>query len=748
MFLRITKLPVIISIVSISLITSVYSQELKGKLINQDKEPVSDATLLDIGTQQHAHSNQFGFFLLSNVRVNDSISIHRLGYEEKIWVVHREDFEKEREIVLNETGIQLDQLIVVPETNVLTKISRIDLNVNPVNSSQDVLRKVPGLIIGQHAGGGKAEQMFLRGFDLDHGTDINITVNGLPVNMVSHAHGQGYADLHFLIPETIEEMDYGKGPYYAEKGNFTNAGYVNFITKERIDQSEIKLEGGQFHSFRVVGLFNMMNDEDNRSAYIATEYLMSDGPFDSPQNFNRVNLFGHLAVPLKNSGTIKINSSYFQSKWNASGQIPQRAIDEGIITRFGSIDDTEGGNTNRFNLSMDLIKNIDANTSVLSQVYLTHYNFDLYSNFTFFLNDSINGDQIRQKEGRNLYGLNSKIVKNTTIAGHETNLIGGIGLRYDDVNDVELSHTANRYTTLDTLNLGDVDESNIFAFAEMEYHVKKWLINPGIRFDYFQFDYIDKTLDPYINQSESASRVSPKFNIVFTPNTHMQFFAKSGMGFHSNDTRVITNNLTRDILPKSVGYDLGVNLKPTKNIFLNVAYWYLHLDQEFVYVGDEAVVEPSGATERNGVDVSLRYQINSWIFADVDANYSHGRYTGEPEGENFIPLAPKLTSTGGLSFKHRTGISGSLRYRFIGDRPANEDNSVVSKGYFITDANVSYTRNNWQIGFSVENLFNQDWKETQFATKSRLQWETESVEEIHFIPGTPFFAKARIGVWF
>ncbi len=614
-----------------------------------------------------------------------------------------------------------------------------------MRSSQEVLRSVPGLFIGQHAGGGKAEQIFLRGFDIDHGTDISLRVDGMPVNMVSHAHGQGYADLHFLIPETIEKIDFGKGPYYADQGNFNTAGYVDFQTKDRLDQSSIGLEIGSFNTQRLVGLFDLLDQKENNSAaYIGAEYLLSDGPFDSPQNFNRLNLLGKYTVDFQNSSRLSILASRFQSKWDASGQIPVRLVENGTISRFGAVDDTEGGNTSRTNFSFSYSNAVSDNTFIKTQAFFSHYNFELFSNFTFFLEDPINGDQIRQYEDRRIYGLNSTLFHNGSLGATAVELSGGIGLRYDDVDDVTLARTANRKTTLENLALGQVDESNLFGFINAEFDFGKWLINPGLRFDYFNFDYIDQLPTNYTSLSESKGFLSPKLNVIYNPSNFWQFYLKSGIGFHSNDTRVVVARQGQDILPGAYGTDIGLIWKPIPRLWLNGALWYLYLQQEFVYVGDAAVVEPSGKTERTGFDFGIRYQLSDNLFFDWDFNYTLAEAIEENADENYIPLAPEVTTAGGLTYKHSNGFSAGVHGRYLKDRPANETNTIVAEGYFILDANASYSFKRIELGISVENLLDSEWNETQFATESQLRNEPIPVEEIHFTPGTPFNIRGSV----
>lgn len=388
--------------------SSIFAQTLRGKVVNQNEQAIKEANILNTTTNEHTHTNSHGSFSLENVSVGDVIKFSRLGYQSEEVTIN--DLSTPLSIILSVESIDLDEIIISSEVNPLQLITDIDIQVTPVNSSQDVLRKVPGLFIGQHAGGGKAEQIFLRGFDIDHGTDINLAVDGLPVNMVSHAHGQGYADLHFVIPETIDKVDFGKGLYYEDKGNFTTAGYVDFKTKEHLDTSMIKLEAGQFDTYRLLGMFNIMNTAQH-TAYLASEYLSTDSFFDSPQNFNRINIFGKYTGFITESDKLGVTISNFSSKWDASGQIPQRAVDSGLISRFGAIDDTEGGNTSRTNLLVNYDKIIDESSTLKSSVYWSAYDFELYSNFTFLLEDPINGDQIRQKEDRTIFGLNSEYQK-------------------------------------------------------------------------------------------------------------------------------------------------------------------------------------------------------------------------------------------------------------------------------------------------------------------------------------------------
>ena len=719
---------------------SAYGQIQKGKVLDRDANPIENAYLVNTSSGAHAHTNEFGLFSIDKTVIGDVIKITALGYKKTNYTI----VSSSEVIIMDDDIFRLNEIVIQPKLSAMNVISKIDLETTPVNSSQEILRKVPGLFIGQHAGGGKAEQIFLRGFDIDHGTDITISVDGMPVNMVSHAHGQGYADLHFIIPETVEKIDFGKGTYYANKGDFATAGYVAFQTKDKIEKSSIGLEVGQFNTMRTVGLFNLLANQKTQNAYIATEFYITDGPFDSPQNFNRINLLGKYSAILSDNSKFSILASRFSSKWDASGQIPQRLVDNGTISRFGAVDDTEGGNTSRTNFNASLSKSIDENTFLKANAFYSNYQFELYSNFTFFLEDPINGDQIKQKENRDIYGMNTELNKKTKINDTDVLLQIGAGFRADATKDTELSHTLNRRTVLENIKLGDIDESNLFSYLNSEFTFGKLMINPAIRLDYFKFNYQDKLTTDYKTQSESKVKFSPKLNFIYSQNNNLQFFVKSGMGFHSNDTRVVVQNSGKQILPTAIGTDIGTIWKPFPKLIVNSALWYLFLEQEFVYVGDAGIIEPSGKSKRMGADLGLRYQLNDWLYFDADANYKYARSIDEPKGQNYIPLAPDFTTTGGLSFQKVNGFSGGMRYRYLKNRPANEDNSIVAKGYFVSDLNLNYQYKKINFGVSVENIFNTEWNETQFATESRLQNELESVEEIHFTPGTPFFMKGKI----
>ena len=725
----------------IELTSLLNAQSISGSVVDENNQAIQDAYIINKNSDAHAHSSENGEFLLDNVALNDTLICSHLGYYSRLMVIN--DLNQPIQFVLKPTSINLHEIIISPKLNALNLIADIDIKTKPVNSSQDVLRQIPGLFIGQHAGGGKAEQIFVRGFDIDHGTDINITVDGLPVNMVSHAHGQGYADLHFVIPETIEKIDFGKGPYFASQGNFNTAAYVNFMSKQRLNSSTFKLEAGEYDSYRIMSMLNLLNNA-RQQAYVAFEHIATDGPFLSPQNFNRTNLFGKYTNYVSPTDKLELSLSHFNSQWDASGQIPQRAVDKGIISRFGAIDDTEGGNTSRNNLTLKHHKMIGDNSSIQTMIYMSQYDFELYSNFTFFLMDTANGDQIRQKEDRTLYGFKSSYKRSYAKSGIEGYWQAGISLRNDLSNGNELSHTKNRSETLLPISLGSINETNYGSFLEHSISFKKLTINAALRWDYFDFEYKDALIPMYKVESENQGILSPKLNFIYHPSSRLQLYAKSGKGFHSNDSRVVINKQGAKTLPSAYGSDLGFIWKPTKNMLVNLAYWYLFLQQEFVYVGDAGIVEPSGKTRRKGVDLNFRYQPFEWLFWNLDATYTIARSIDDPSGEDYIPLAPAFTFSSGLNFKNKSGLYAGISSRHLADRPANEDYSITARAYSLVDLNAGYQWKQVGLGFQVQNLFNKDWEEAQFATESRLKNESIAVEEIHFTPGIPFFIKAIV----
>jgi outer membrane receptor protein involved in Fe transport len=646
----------------------------------------------------------------------------------------------------------------------LAAISHIDQVLRPLNSAQDLLRLVPGLFIAQHAGGGKAEQIFLRGFDCDHGTDFAVSIDGLPVNMVSHAHGQGYADFHFVIPETVEQLKVYKGPYTARFGDFATAGAGEFTTKTRLDHSQVKLEVGQFDTRRALVMLDLLGPNHHllskrpESAYVAAEYYFTNSYFDAKQHFKRFNGIAKYTGQLSERTSLTLMGSHFTSNWDASGQIPERGVENGYISRYGSIDPSEGGRTGRTNASIVLTTALPHDAVLRQQAYYSKYDFSLFSNFTFFQRDSINGDEIEQTDDRHLFGYTATYDRDDQLGAHQLHSTVGVGTR-NDFSNLGLYRAVQR-RILGTTTQGRLFEQNINAYLDETLTLTDRLtVNAAVRADFFTFDFRGQlanednggALEP-LRGRVSHARVSPKLNLYYQLTPAVQLFARSGFGFHSNDARGVIRDANANVLPRAIGSEVGSTFKPVPSLVVNAALWSLHLQDELVYVGDEGVTESTGPTQRYGVDLALRYQLSHRVFLDGDFNYNHGRQIDAPENANYIPLAPTFTSIGGLTYKAPKGLSGSLRYRHIDSRPANDDGSIRARGYFLFDAVLSYTTPRFQIGATAENLLNVQWNQAQFATQTRLlspvREAPEGVDELHFTPGTPFYAKLNASIFF
>ncbi len=725
-----------------------YGQHfLRGKVFDAiSLQPIEAASVFAVNVPAKIIlTDQFGEFQLVATQNVNEIKISFIGYEtSQVSALADTSIS----VILQRSTVSLKAVVLQSKQLAsFSTLTSLDLALKPVKNTQELMRIVPGLFVAQHAGGGKAEQIFLRGFDADHGTDVAVSVDGMPVNMVSHAHGQGYADAHFIIPETIANIDFGAGPYYPGQGNLNTAGYVAFSTQANISENRIQIETGRYQTHRLLGMFDLIKKgKEKQNAYLAAEANYSNGPTLNKQKFNRINLFGKYNLTLGVRTRMVTTFSAFNSRWNASGQIPERAVESGLIDRFGSIDPTEGGNTARYNFTIKLTHRLSNRTTWESQAYYSRYLFDLYSNFTFFLKDSINGDEIKQAEKRNLIGFQTTINSKKYLKNWTLQSTYGAGIRYDATDNSQLANTVKR-KFIGYVKSGDIHESNAYAYVQQQLSAGKWLFDAGIRYDYLQFGYQDHLSLIQLPQQRKGI-FSPKLNIQYSLGKNIQVYVKAGKGFHSNDTRVVVANEGREILPAAYGGDIGIILKPAPNLIVNLAAWYLNLDQEFVYVGDDGNIEPSGKTSREGIDLLVKYQLGKHIFANVNLNLTKAKALGEAKGQDYIPLAPLASSTGGIFYKAKYGFNGSLTYRYLQNRPANADNSIVAKGYLLADASINYTRPRYEIGLSIENLFNTRWNEAQFATESRLRNEPNPITELNFTPGTPFFPRLKLALYF
>jgi outer membrane cobalamin receptor len=731
----------------------------KGKVIDSaTRQPVEYATVT--GGNRSVSANKEGVFRIILPDSTSTLTISCIGCKKKMVAVGQPG--KPMIITLTRGRLDLKEVVITPSlnSNSFHTISALDLNLRPVNSSQDLMRLVPGLFIAQHMGGGKAEQIFIRGFDADHGTDLNVSVDGMPVNMVSHIHGQGYADLHFLIPETVSTYDFGKGPYYTGYGDLATAGYLSYTTKDALDKSMISLEGGQFNTFRLAGLIDLLGakaKQKGENAYIAGEYNYTDGAFKLPEHYKRFNLFGKYTKQLGADNKLSLSASTFSTSWVASGEIPERAVAAGTtaiddngnpvkipaapmtINRFGTIDSVQGGKTSRVNAIAKLSTDLKDNWTMENQLYYTHYKFLLHVNSTFFADDPVNGDERQQEEARDMFGYNGKLSKRNYWGNTSLTSTLGLSSRFDRTYGTEYGNVTEQYQFLDYISKGDIRQNNTGVYLDETLESGKWLINVGSRLDYFNFNYHDTTKTSVI--------VSPKINVQYTANDQVQFYLKAGKGFHSNNAIAVIGNNGLETIPAAYGADLGLNWKPIPHLYINAALWYLYLSQEFVYT-DDGDIEPGGKTKREGIDFSARYQLAKWLFADLNVNLARPRLADSAKNTGYLALAPTFTSTGRLDFKFDNGINGGLSYRYMHSRPGNNTNTLIADGYYVTDFKLNYTQKRYEIGLTIENLFNTKWNEFEAEEVSQLRGESAPVDQMSFTPGTPFFAKLRVAFFF
>jgi outer membrane receptor protein involved in Fe transport len=624
-----------------------------------------------------------------------------------------------------------------------------DFVLRPRNSAQDMLRLVPGLVIAQHAGGGKAEQIFLRGFDCDHGTDVNISVDDMPVNMLSHGHGQGYADLHFIIPETIQEVDVVKGPYSTRYGDLETAGAVAFVSKDSLAKNEVKLEGGSFDEYRALALLKGPSSSTIQS-YLGTDIYYSRGYFDLPQDFHRVNLFAKATASLNNDDA-KFTASLFSfsSEWNANGQIPTRAVEMGLIDRFGSLDSSEGGATSRTSALLNFTSG-GSSPLTLTGSY-TDYHFRLFSDFTFYLNDPTQSDEVEQTDSRTMIALRGEKLLPWTIGDVVMKTKLGINTRNDDI-VAAIYHDSAR-VRLDTKVDAAIQERQMGPYFEQEIGLSWIQFLVGLRADYVNVD-VANLLNPSAQPNGISQQLilSPKANARIPIGNDATVFLNFGYGFHSNDARAIVQLPNIPTLPRAMGSEVGLRYgAPSEFFSASASLWQLDLQSELVWNGDDGTTQAQGRTHRQGVDLEARFRPADWLTFGVDATISQGRFVDSAVGNNYIPLAPNLTLTANAVARW-DGFSAALRLRHVGDRPADQSNTIIAKGYSIFDLSLSYKTGDWEFYSNIENLFNTVWNEAQFATDSRIyihgELEPAGITELNFTAGTPFSVRTGIAYSF
>ena len=610
-----------------------------------------------------------------------------------------------------------------------------DFELRPQGRPADVLRLVPGLIINQHQGGGKAEQYLIRGFDADHGTDLAIFVDGVPVNLRSHAHGQGYADLHFLIPETVKAVDALKGPYFPEYGDFNTAAVLKFVTRDFVEENTLEIGGGSFNTQRYLALLSPTRDA--LKTFIAIEGYRSDGPFEHPNGYLRFNLFAKASANVTEDLRLSLWGSHYRAEWHGSGEIPARAARSGLIDRFGAIDANEGGVTERTNLNLDLQWKVADGQRVTLNTYVSYYRLSLFNDFTFFLNDPVNGDMINQRDERFVAGFDAQYELKREPLGIPLTSTAGLQYRIDTPR-VVLANAVQRHQVSRVQDVSIVEQS-WSPFVKFDLlPLEKVRLVTGARGDVFTFDVKEhvNTSGDRLTGTATKARPNVKANLLLGPWAQTEFFGNFGTGFHSNDARAVIANPGLEALPTARGYEFGLRsrLLPRTEIF--ATWWRLDLSSELVFVGDEGTTEARGRTRRDGVEVGTKVRLTEWLTFNGDFTYTaHAEFveTGLP-----IPLAPLWTARADFTARLPFGLSSSIEMRHLSDRVADDFGHHTARGYTLFNTTTRYRYRNAELFFTVENLTNVDWREAQFFFTSRLRGEPGGgVDDIHFTPGTP-----------
>lgn len=636
-----------------------------------------------------------------------------------------------------------------------------ELRHRPHSQPSDVLRQTPGLVVAQHAGGGKSDQYFLRGFDADHGTDVALFVDGVPVNLTSHGHGQGYADSHWLIPELVTSLDVHKGPYAARFGDFYTAGAIDMKTADKVPASGLWISGGselagpvafERPTARVVGIANPKVGRG--SALIAAELSTTDGPVINEQDFNRVTTFAKLMQPLA-GGQFQLSGTFYAAKWNQSGQVPSQEVASGRINRFDSLDPTEGGDSSRWSVAAKWDRGSPEDGAWSAHAYLVGYQLQLFSNFTLYSRDRANGDQIEQGDDR-VFGGGSLTYRKYHKGPVPGLFRAGLQVR-GDMTETSLWHTSQRqrllncFEGLNPCNNTDNRVLNAAVYAEEDVSVSDRVrLLAGLRVDGYSWKVTDldpmtkDTMDTTAGDATSAI-VSPKLSAIVRASEAVEVFANFGLGFHSNDARAAVAMDGDGALARAIGAEAGARLAVNNELTASMAAWYLRLASEQVWSGDNGGTEPSDPTQRYGLDVDLAWKPLPWLALDANVAVGRSSFVANQGNGGALALSPRLMGGGGVTLENAAGSFASLRVRGIDARPANDDGSLVAEGYALVDVVAEHHFGKTSLGLSITNLLDSDWREAQFAEESRVTPTAEVIEDVHFTPGTPMTAMVTIG---
>jgi TonB dependent receptor-like, beta-barrel/TonB-dependent Receptor Plug Domain len=625
-------------------------------------------------------------------------------------------------------------------------------NARPASRVGELLEIVPGLIVTQHSGEGKANQYFLRGFNLDHGTDLAISVDGMPVNMPTHGHGQGYADINFLIPELAGSVNVRKGPYFADFGDFASAGAVSIDYVNKLPKNIAEMTFGSFGYRR--GLAAGTTAIGDGTLLAAVEAGKYDGPWDVPDNVRKLNGVLRYSQGTATDG-VTLTGMAYSNGWNSTDQVAQRAIDQVLIGRLGSLDPTDGGTSSRFSLSGNWAQS-SAYGQSKANAYLIRSSLALFNNFTYVLDDPVHGDQFSQTDRRTVYGLNASHAFAGRFAGIETQTRVGLQTRADDI-QVGLVRTLQRQT-LSTVREDGVREGNVGLWADSTARWTDWLrTTVGIREDYFAGRVISDT--PENSGRAQASMTSPKAGIVLGPWYKTEFYGNAGYGLHSNDIRGATITVDPNdkvtpldrvpLLVRSKGAEIGIRTRAIEGLTSSLAVFVLDFDSELLFVGDAGTTEPSRPSRRVGVEWTNQYKLLPWMTLDFDFAYARARFTDFDVG-NRIPGAPALVASGGMTFGGETGWFGALRARYFGPRPLIEDDSVRSQSSLVFNARAGYRFDNgMRLQLDVLNLFNARTNQIEYYYLSRLPGEPiGGVADRHVHPAEPLSVRLTLAAKF
>jgi outer membrane receptor protein involved in Fe transport len=632
-------------------------------------------------------------------------------------------------------------LIGKVESSTQGTVTRAQLETRPVMRTGELLETVPGLVVTQHAGDGKANQYFLRGFNLDHGTDLATSVDGIPVNMHTHGHGQGYTDINFVIPELLDRIEYKKGTYYADEGNFSAAGAVDLIYRRKLEESVLSLTVGEDSYAR--GMFAGSAALGGGDLLWALDHGRTDGPWDLEEDLRRSNALLKYSVGERRDG-YSVTASLYDGEWTSTDQIPERAVSAGVLDRFGFVDPTNGGDSHRYALNLEIGKPL-GDWNFLGNVYALDYQLDLFSNFTYALNPD-NGDQFEQFDDRNAYGLHAEVMRETRYGGVAGTLRLGVDSRFDDIGKVGLYLTDDR-ERLSMVREDSVQRIGVGLFVEQQLQATDWLrLIAGLRYDRADFD-VDSDLEANSGSAED-SIVSPKASMVFGPWAETEFFLNYGRGFHENDARgtTITVDPADGVTPaarvnpmvRATGAEIGVRTAALPYTQVALTAWTLDLDSELIYVGDAGATEPSRATERYGVELGVFVTPREWLTLDADLAWSHGRFSEfDPAGDR-IPGAVESVVSLGAAVQHPSGWFGGARFRHFGEAPLIEDDSARSDPTTVVNFEIGRRfGKRFSVALAAYNVFDSTDNDITYFYESQLPGEAQAVEDRHFHPVEP-----------